>query len=82
MNYLTCRTFSAVFCKLNIKFNGLRTLTGWQSLEAMKVFRNSGHHLDAMRNVKKIGKAKSITWEAQSEPDWHEAREKLAGIAD
>lgn len=65
-----------------IKFNGLRTLTGWQSPEAMKAFRNSGHHLDAMKNVRRIGKAKSITWEAQSEPDWHAAREKLASIAD
>ncbi len=64
-----------------IKFNGLRTLTGWHSFEAMKAFRNSGHHLDAMRNVRKIGNAKSVTWEAQSEPDWHEAREKLASIA-
>jgi hypothetical protein len=63
-----------------IKFNGLRTLTGWESHDAMKAFRNNGHHLVAIKNVKYIGKTKSITWEAQSEPDWHEAKEKLRGV--
>ena len=62
------------------KFKGLRTLTGWESKDAMKAFRNNGYHLDAMKNIKNIGKAKSITWEAQSEPEWHEAIEKLHAV--
>lgn len=62
------------------KFKGFRTLTGWENKEAMKAFRNNGYHLDAMKKIKNIGKAKSITWEAQSEPDWHEAIEKLRGV--
>jgi heme-degrading monooxygenase HmoA len=64
-----------------VKFNGLCTLTGWKSRDAMKAFRNSGRHLDAMRNISSIGKAKSISWEVQSEPDWHEAKEKLDRIS-
>jgi hypothetical protein len=63
-----------------VKVKGLRTLTGWESHETMRTFRNKGHHLDAMKNIKNIGKAKSITWEAQSEPDWREAKEKLRGV--
>ena len=63
-----------------VKIKGLRTLTGWESREAMKAFRNKDHHLAAMINVKFIGKAKSITWEAQTEPDWPEAKEKLRGV--
>lgn len=63
-----------------VKFNGVRTLTGWKSQEAMKAFRNNGHHLDAMKTIKTIGKTKSITWEAQSEPDWQEARKKLGSV--
>ena len=60
-----------------MKFNGLRTLTGWESIEAMQAFRNNGHHLDAMKNKKHIGKVKSVTWETQTEPDWDEAKKKL-----
>jgi len=63
-----------------VKFNGLRTFTGWESYEAMKTFRNNSHHLDAMQNMKAIGKSKSVTWEAQSEPDWKEAWEKLREV--
>lgn len=63
-----------------VKFSGGSTLTGWESHDAMKAFRNSGYHLDAMKNIKNIGKAKSITWEALSEPDWHEAKQKLLGV--
>lgn len=62
------------------KFKGLRTLTGWENKEAMKAFRNNGEHLNAMKNIKDIGKTKSVTWEAQSEPDWHEAIEKLRKV--
>jgi hypothetical protein len=63
-----------------VKYNGLSTLSGWENHAAMKAFRNNGHHLDAMKNIKNIGKAKSITWEAQSEPDWHKAKERLHSV--
>ena len=62
------------------KFKGSRTLTGWENKEAMKAFRNNGHHLDAMKNLKNVGKAKSITWETHTEPHWREAIEKLRGV--
>ena len=60
-----------------LKFKSFNTLSGWQSDEAMKAFRNSGHHLEAMRNIKAMGKSKSISWVAEHEPDWGEALEKL-----
>lgn len=66
---------------LFVKFNGFRTLTGWESYEALKAFRNNSHHLDAMKNVKYMGKSKSITWEAEVEPDWKEAIEKLNSVS-
>ena len=62
------------------ELKGFRTLTGWENKEAMKAFRNNGHHLDAMKNIKSIGKAKSVTWDTHSKPDWNEAKEKLRGI--
>ena len=62
------------------KFQGSRTLTGWKDIDAMKLFRNSGDHLDAMKNIKKIGKAKSITWESEIEPNWAEAKQKLSDV--
>ena len=62
---------------LFVEFNGLRTLTGWESFEAMRAFRSNGHHLDAMKNIKHIGKSKSITWEAESKPNWNHVKEKL-----
>ena len=62
---------------LFIEFNGIRTLTGWESYEAMRAFRSNGHHLDAMKNIKHIGKSKSITWEAESKPNWNQVKEKL-----
>lgn len=62
---------------LFIEFNGLRTLTGWKNFEKMKSFRNNGYHLDAMKNVKHIGKSKSITWEEEAKPDWGKVKEKL-----
>jgi len=63
-----------------VRLSGLRTLTGWENREAMISFRNNGYHLEAMRSLKCIGKAKSISWEAQSEPDWQEAKERLNDI--
>lgn len=47
-----------------MKFNGLRTLTGWESVEAMK-------------NIKSIGKTKTVTWETQTEPEWDKAKKDL-----
>ncbi len=63
-----------------VKFSGLRTLSGWQSHEDMQAFRNSGPHLQAMKNMKNIGKAKSISWQADREPDWNEAKAKLKNV--
>lgn len=63
-----------------MKFSGLSTLTGWESHEAMKNFRNSGQHFDAIKNVKHVGQTKSITWETKSEPSWQEARQKLREV--
>ncbi|MCK4742908.1 MAG: hypothetical protein KAT25_03735 [Sulfuriflexus sp.] len=65
---------------LFVEFNGFRTLTGWESLEAMKAFRRNGHHLDAMKNVKHIGKSKSVTWETELKPNWNQVKEKLNEI--
>jgi len=63
-----------------MKFRGLRTLTGWESRQAMQAFRNSGAHLEAMKHIKTIGKAKSITWETRTEPVWDEARKILQQV--
>jgi len=63
-----------------MKFKGQRTLSGWLSLEDMKSFRNSGAHLEAMKNLGRIGSAKSITWETETEPTWEEAKILLQGV--
>lgn len=63
-----------------LKLKTFNTLSGWESNEAMKAFRNSGHHLEAMRNIKAMGKPKSISWGAEHEPDWEEAIIKLQGV--
>ena len=63
-----------------VKFSGLRTLTGWRSKNDMKAFRNSGAHLEAMKNIKNIGIAKSISWQADEEPEWPEAKSKLDNV--
>ena len=60
-----------------VKTKGLKTLTGWSDYDSMKNFRNNGPHLDAMKNIKKMGEGTSVTWEAESEPDWQEAITKL-----
>ena len=64
-----------------VKLKGFKTFTGWKDQESMKHFRNNGDHIEAMKKIKKIGKPKSVTWQAQSEPDWQEAEEKLANIS-
>lgn len=63
-----------------VKFSGLRTVSGWKSHEDMQAFRNSGPHLEAMKNIKKIGKAKSISWQSEKEPGWSEAKVKLKNV--
>jgi len=65
---------------LFIKTKGLRTLTGWQSREAMMAFRNNGHHLEAMKKTNKIGFTKSTTWEADNEPAWDEVKARLQSL--
>lgn len=60
-----------------VKFKGPRTLTGWDSREAMQGFRNSGQHLEAMRDMAKMGQTKSVSWETDVEPEWSEAIERL-----
>ena len=62
------------------KLQGFKTLTGWKDNEAMMLFRNKGAHLEAMKNVKKIGKAKSITWETKMETNWKEANKRLMQV--
>ena len=62
------------------KPRGFYTLTGWKDNESMKQFRNNGAHLNAMKNIKKIGVAKSVTWETNTEPSWDEAKKRLAEV--
>jgi len=64
-----------------VKYQGFCTLTGWESKEDMRAFRNSGPHLEAIKNIRSIGGAKSITWETQKEPDWGEANQKLKDVS-
>ena len=63
-----------------IKTKGLRTLSGWQSREAMMAFRNNGHHLEAMKKTNKIGLTKSISWEADRKPGWNEVKARLQSL--
>jgi len=71
-------------CAEGVRFTrlrGFRTLTGWESAEAMRTFRNTGAHLEAMKNLAGIGKAKSVTWETNQEPSWAEAVARLRAKA-
>ena len=60
---------------------GWRTLTVWESTEALKAFRNSGAHLEAMRNTARIGRARTVTWETAEIPAWPEVIARLDGAA-
>lgn len=62
-----------------VKTKGFKTLSGWKDYEAMKNFRNSGPHLEAMQNIHKMGTGKSVTWESDVVPTWQEAEERLRG---
>ena len=61
-----------------VKTRGFTTLTGWESLQAMQAFRDTGAHLVAMQNVSRIGSARVVTWESELVPSWDEARSRLA----
>ncbi|MFK7856217.1 MAG: hypothetical protein AB8B79_19025 [Granulosicoccus sp.] len=63
-----------------VRFRGTKTLTCWQDKESMLKFRNKGAHLDAMRSLKLIGRAKSVTWTTNKAPDWSTASKKLGDI--
>lgn len=65
---------------LSARFRGTRTLTVWRGKESMVAFRNNGAHLDAMKSLKKIGKAKSVTWSQNKMPDWPAAIKKLSDV--
>ena len=54
-----------------------RTLTIWESTDALKAFRNSGAHREAMQNTARIGRAKVVTWEVTQVPTWPEVIAKL-----
>ena len=59
-------------------YKGLRTLTLWENMESMQNFRNSGSHLDAMKNSNTIGKTKSLSWEVTELPQWKDVISKLS----
>lgn len=58
-------------------FSWNRTLTAWETGAQMRRFRDSGEHLEAMRATKRIGWAKSVSWEATTFPSWQEADRRL-----
>ena len=64
-----------------IQLKGFTTITGWQTKEHMKAFSQSGAHLEAMKNTKKIGLAKSITWETDIRPSLKEAKQRLKQVS-
>ena len=54
------------------------TLTTWDSKESMMHFRNSGAHLEAMKDIRNITKgALSGHWESEQKPSWKEAKIKM-----
>lgn len=54
------------------------TLTVWESKEHMKLFRNNGNHLKAMKLSRNIaGKLELINWEAEAIPTWNECKDRL-----
>lgn len=54
------------------------TITAWESMDAMKNYRNSGAHKEAMRHAKYISsKLRTYTWETEKIPSRKEAFEKL-----
>ncbi|WP_067726794.1 hypothetical protein [Oceanobacillus damuensis] len=54
------------------------TLTVWESKEHMKVFRNNGNHLKAMKISRNIAdELESVNWDAETIPDWDECKDTL-----
>ena len=54
------------------------TLTVWESKEHMKVYRNNGSHLKAMKISRNIAdKLESINWEEDTIPSWNECKDRL-----
>ncbi|MEK3981363.1 hypothetical protein MKY37_20330 [Psychrobacillus sp. FSL K6-2836] len=54
------------------------TLTVWESKEHMKVYRNNGNHLKAMKISRNIAdKLELINWEAEAIPTWNECKDRL-----
>lgn len=62
------------------RFRGTQTMTGWRNEEAMRAFRNSGAHLEAMRSLRTIGQARSTSWRAHEVPDWNAAVSRLCTV--
>jgi heme-degrading monooxygenase HmoA len=59
------------------------TLTAWDNKENMMRFRNSGAHLEAMKNIGNMAKkAKSAYWESDELPNWKMADRKIKEKAD
>lgn len=58
------------------------TLTIWENKEAMLEFRNTGAHKIAMSKNRKLShQYKTLQWESDKQPDWDEARSRLAETA-
>ena len=59
-----------------IKANGLKafTLTSWEHEEALKSFRNTGYHKQAMKAMNKTASAfRFKTWETECQIGWNDA---------
>ena len=55
----------------------LRTLTVWKDEMCMKEFRNSSHHLAAMKASANLGTTWSVTWNTNNVPTWRESVKKI-----
>lgn len=75
------RQLSAAPGLLRFALGWNRTITAWEDAERMRAFRNSGAHLEVMRETARIGRAKSATWETDAFPTWRDARRRLDAVA-
>jgi Domain of unknown function (DUF3291) len=58
------------------------TLTAWENKEQMLQFRNTGAHKEAMSKIRKLSQQyKTLQWESDKQPNWQEARIRLADTA-
>ena len=56
------------------------TMTLWETEEDLKAFAQSGAHLEAMKQSRKIAREiRTITIETDALPDWKEAKKLLEG---